>query len=290
MEGLSVVDRCENCGREIGKLETAHVWENHVTCGACLGVCMDRRRSLPTATLLILSSLLVCGILVGVATTALVLWGRGSPAAPTTPPAQSPAKPTRQLAQDRATAIGQPTVGKLAPPTTASTGQTAPLELQNARARIAELETQLAAMQKQVARGSTTNLTTANATAPTISADLPAVPLTTLLAALPENLMPKDGETQRTAQQREDWLKLNLDGKIVTVEIEAGNFPVMSNGKWHAGGNLQNPPSWRTPQSSGAYYRSEVSIYCEFDTANATQAPSEGSGQERMGSSLDRTW
>jgi hypothetical protein len=31
------MDACENCGRTIGKLETPHVFENHVVCGDCLG-------------------------------------------------------------------------------------------------------------------------------------------------------------------------------------------------------------------------------------------------------------
>jgi hypothetical protein len=35
VDGLSTVDKCENCGREIGKLETAHLWQEHVLCGEC---------------------------------------------------------------------------------------------------------------------------------------------------------------------------------------------------------------------------------------------------------------
>lgn len=33
--GLEVIDKCENCGRGIGKLETAHVRQEHVVCGEC---------------------------------------------------------------------------------------------------------------------------------------------------------------------------------------------------------------------------------------------------------------
>ncbi len=31
------MERCENCGREIGTLETAHVWREQVVCGSCRG-------------------------------------------------------------------------------------------------------------------------------------------------------------------------------------------------------------------------------------------------------------
>jgi hypothetical protein len=29
------MDICENCNRTIGKLETAHVWQNHIVCPSC---------------------------------------------------------------------------------------------------------------------------------------------------------------------------------------------------------------------------------------------------------------
>lgn len=31
------MEKCENCGREIGTLETAHVWREQVVCGSCRG-------------------------------------------------------------------------------------------------------------------------------------------------------------------------------------------------------------------------------------------------------------
>ena len=29
-------DKCENCGRSIGNLETPHVWQDHVVCADCI--------------------------------------------------------------------------------------------------------------------------------------------------------------------------------------------------------------------------------------------------------------
>lgn len=34
---MIVVDSCANCGRTIGKLEPAHLWQESVVCGECLG-------------------------------------------------------------------------------------------------------------------------------------------------------------------------------------------------------------------------------------------------------------
>lgn len=31
----SSVERCDNCGRTIGRLESPHVWQNHVVCAEC---------------------------------------------------------------------------------------------------------------------------------------------------------------------------------------------------------------------------------------------------------------
>ena len=33
--GMSALELCENCGRQIGRLEQAHSWDDHVVCAAC---------------------------------------------------------------------------------------------------------------------------------------------------------------------------------------------------------------------------------------------------------------
>jgi ribosomal protein L37AE/L43A len=35
MQNISVIERCENCGLSIGRLEKAYVWEERIVCGAC---------------------------------------------------------------------------------------------------------------------------------------------------------------------------------------------------------------------------------------------------------------
>ena len=42
----ALVDTCENCGREIGRLETPHIWNNAVVCAPC----RERLRVTPTDT------------------------------------------------------------------------------------------------------------------------------------------------------------------------------------------------------------------------------------------------
>ena len=35
-ETVVATDKCENCGRSIGKLETPHVWQDHIVCADCI--------------------------------------------------------------------------------------------------------------------------------------------------------------------------------------------------------------------------------------------------------------
>jgi hypothetical protein len=249
-------ETCENCGRSIGRLEEVHLWQERTVCAECVRRLRSNTpaphsgqssRRLPV---LLLSAVAAFGIVIGMGATTLVFRHQAK--------AQTTAIPTgQQASKDRARIVELEAQVAI---------------MQKQIARTAELE---ATTQKQVARGPTTSPTTVSATTPAKVAS-PRVPLTTILADLPESLKPKPGETQRTAQQREDWFKSHLVGQNVSVVVEASNFPVLAIGKWNALGILQDPPSY-LPLLPGWYQN--VVIRCEFDTAEATQAPPEGSGQ-----------
>jgi hypothetical protein len=115
--------------------------------------------------------------------------------------------------------------------------------------------------------------TTARATKPA-NPDSPVLPLTTLLAGLPDNLRPNYGETQRIAQQRNDWLTQNIVGQTATVVIIAQNLPTKMGGGVFVGGELHNPPDWAVTNPN----TKTMAIFCDFDTADATVAPAEGAG------------
>src|SRR5688572_13591135 len=41
---MSALELCENCGRQIGRLEQAHSWDDHVVCAGCRHVLSAQSR------------------------------------------------------------------------------------------------------------------------------------------------------------------------------------------------------------------------------------------------------
>jgi hypothetical protein len=47
---MANLEKCENCSRSIGNLETAHVFESHIVCEECLSRLSSRNRSRDEST------------------------------------------------------------------------------------------------------------------------------------------------------------------------------------------------------------------------------------------------
>lgn len=97
-------------------------------------------------------------------------------------------------------------------------------QLEKSQARVADLESQVAALKIQLAEEKPQPRPAQAVVPPSPTAPVVApVPLVWLLDQLPDNLRPRDGDTPRTVDNRTDWLKQHSEVVNFQITVQLGS-------------------------------------------------------------------